>query len=142
MPLINTPVHQPTNLQASSRLFFIPIEVRREIYLHLVNKPGVHIIRTDAGELRLSPCLDPGENDRNIGAERSPNSPGGFLNIAEILPTTYSGRQELWGRRLASSWGPHWECEELLIRKGPGGGRICETPWQTSEALLSTCQRM
>lgn len=89
--------------QSDSRLLSAPLEVRREIYSHFGIDNQIHLVLHE-GRLRMSVCLEPSLGD-NIcdGRERRTT-----YNL------DYSDVQ--WARRLASLWGPHWECEENATR--------------------------
>lgn len=71
-------------------LLSFPIEIRRAIYVHLINKPGIHIVRTEHGELGLSACIGPDIYAVHIRSERRATSDSSF--------------DPIWGRRVASSW--------------------------------------
>lgn len=97
--------------QYVSSFFTIPIELRRAVYAYLFDPAGHHIQYVVGGDgvrhFRLTTCTAPtksGEEERGherYGRERNPDGqlfyPGG----------------PIYKRRLLSSWGPHWMCEEL-----------------------------
>ncbi|KAH7333209.1 hypothetical protein BKA65DRAFT_538906 [Rhexocercosporidium sp. MPI-PUGE-AT-0058] len=85
--------------QPNSPLLCAPLEVRRAIYAHFDSQLHMFLLQ---GAVRLSPCLQPNLGDNNhAGHERRYPEEG----AAEVV----------WARRLDSSWGPHWECEELAF---------------------------
>ncbi|KAI1359525.1 hypothetical protein F5Y08DRAFT_319490 [Xylaria arbuscula] len=80
-----------------------PLEIRHAIYA-LILPRAVHVFLS-RGRLRLSMCLDPNLGDDNHdGRERKPGTD---------TDTDHEHRSK-WARRLRSSWGPHWECEESV----------------------------
>lgn len=123
---------QPPNPQPASRLFTSPLEIRRAIYIHLINTAGIHVVRTEQGILRLSACVGPDLYAGHTGDERD---------------TPCRTRR---GRRLASSWGPHWECEESVLRTmgelegiaDDDGESQTQATWRTNAAILRVCKRM
>ncbi|PVH75215.1 hypothetical protein DL98DRAFT_602220 [Cadophora sp. DSE1049] len=85
--------------QSKSKLLSAPLEVRREIYSHLNIDNQIHLFLHE-GKLRMSACLEPSLGDNtHDGRERQDEDGRGY-------------RDPQWARRLASAWGPHWECEE------------------------------
>ncbi|KAK8102369.1 hypothetical protein PG984_015515 [Apiospora sp. TS-2023a] len=88
--------------QSSSRLFIVPIEIRRAIYADLIETVGVHMSLSSQGRFRLTRCFDPDLGAEHVGDERRP---GGYSDPDD----------RIWARRLASTWGPHWQCEESAL---------------------------
>ncbi|KAK7960883.1 hypothetical protein PG988_012097 [Apiospora saccharicola] len=91
--------------QLDSRFVSAPAEIRRAIYQHLVTSSSIHIFLSPQGRLQVSTCLEP------------PTSPplGGYHKTASERrrrPADAGENDPTWARRLMSSWGPHWECEE------------------------------
>ncbi|KAI0522229.1 hypothetical protein F5B22DRAFT_466099 [Xylaria bambusicola] len=83
--------------QRESRLLSAPVEIRRAIYAMIIPRE-IHAFLS-RGRLRLSVCLEPNlGDDSHDGRERRSG-------------TDHEGISK-WARRLRSSWGPHWECEE------------------------------
>jgi hypothetical protein len=119
---------QSLDLQCASRLFHVPIEIRDAIYIHLINTAGVHITRTKQGEIRLSPCVGPNLDAKYTGNER--------CTTGNLLSDT------VFGRRLASSWGPHWECEEIALRKEGDSDGENEAWWSNNGAVLRICKKV
>ena len=88
---------EPNMSQPKSALLRLPAELRHQVYLYIL-PDGIHI-RLHGSELNLSPCLEqpqPRTSPHVGGYERKPDGYGDIL----------------WGRRLDSTWGPHWMCEE------------------------------
>ncbi|KAK0111137.1 hypothetical protein ONS95_001513 [Cadophora gregata] len=84
--------------QSNSRLLSALLEVRQAIYSHLDRH--VHAFLSE-GKLRMLICLEPNLGDHeHAGTER-------------LVPGDHARSTDpQWARRLGSSWGPHWECEE------------------------------
>lgn len=88
--------------QDKSPFLCLPLEVRRAIYSELIPK-AVHVF-FQRGKVAVSRCVEP--------------EVGGCLTGIERQPTEHESNdpdqsQWLWARRLNSSWGPHWRCEEM-----------------------------
>ncbi|KAI0415300.1 hypothetical protein F5X98DRAFT_347035 [Xylaria grammica] len=93
--------------QHESRLLSVPIEIRRAIYANAVPRQ-IHVFLSQ-GKLRLSACLEPNLGDhRHDGRERGRDHVVGS-NVRD------PEAEARWARRLRSSWGPHWQCEELTL---------------------------
>ncbi|KAH7065909.1 hypothetical protein BKA63DRAFT_392377, partial [Paraphoma chrysanthemicola] len=88
--------------QTQSTLFTLPLELRHEIYSYFIPSHGIHISIENARP-RISACVQPRPNDSRCGHER------------RYLLNTYSRTtlDPVFARRSASTWGPHWRCEEL-----------------------------
>lgn len=112
-----------TSFQSASGLFRIPIELRREIYLHLINTAGVHITQNKSGVVRLSPCGGCDLELESSGYDRQ-------------HPTD----KQIFFRRLSSSWGPHWACEEIMVG-GDSDSEVADL-WRWTIAILRICQLM
>ncbi|KAB5554875.1 hypothetical protein GE09DRAFT_142479 [Coniochaeta sp. 2T2.1] len=129
------------DIQHGSNFFTIPIELRRAVYAHLFDIPGQHIrYVVDGGDgvqhFRLTPCIAPPVSDKRIrhGDERNPypRSPDGF-----------APEGPLYFRRLLSSWGPHWMCEELACHfKEAGDLESMFPPSHDFSSALRVCKRM
>jgi hypothetical protein len=117
------------DLQLGSGLFLAPIEIRRAIYVYLIPN-GVHVFFRQ-GKIHLSVCVEPSPAGDHDGSDRK---------------TTGSDRQTLddwfsdtmWARRLQSSWGPHWKCEEVVSRTADNYEAACGI----NMAVLLVCKRM
>lgn len=115
------------NLQLGSRLFSAPLEIREAIYEYLV-PDGVHVY-LHRDNLRLSRCVQPHLGDDLWGGER------------QEADSPYSGAatfsDPVWARRLRSSWGPHWKCEEKML----GTHRSRQTVHDVDISSLYACKR-
>ncbi|KAI0529940.1 hypothetical protein GGR58DRAFT_495118 [Xylaria digitata] len=88
--------------QRESRLLSAPLEIRQAIYTMIIPRQ-VHVFLS-RGRLRLSICLEPNlGDDSHDGRERPPG-----------IDRKYTSK---WASRLRSSWGPHWECEEISHKR-------------------------
>jgi len=83
----------------------MPTEIRRWIYSYIV-AGEMHLFLQD-GKLSLCDCVTRNPSSQDDGYERR----------ATGVPSL----EAVWARRLASSWGPHWNCE---ARKGGGIGHL------------------
>jgi len=90
--------------QLSSKLLNMPLETRQTIYTYLVPN-GVHVSRR-RDTVILSACVWPYLDKSWHGHERS------GLSGTEPADTP----DPLLICRLQSTWGPHWECEEVALR--------------------------
>lgn len=93
------------NSQEQCQLFRVPLEIRQYIYALFINRWGYHIVSSLDGELALTPCLGASLFNGEIGKERR------FSAFARPGSEYY----RIYERRVASSWGPHWMCEEYWI---------------------------
>ncbi|KAI1119804.1 hypothetical protein F5Y10DRAFT_150740 [Nemania abortiva] len=109
--------------QQESRLLSAPAEIRRAIYANVI-PDQVHVFLSH-GRLQLSVCLQPNlGDDSHDGYERG---------------TTHDWSTDAtWAGRLRSSWGPHWECEE--VAKNPTDLRGSRR--HDVLGLLFSCKRM
>jgi hypothetical protein len=85
-----------------SRLFSLPLEIRRQIYGCLLPH-GVHAY-LDRDNPRLSACNEPCASGGD-GHERRDEDEWRKNTI--VCP--------IWERRLQSTWGSHWRCEEMAL---------------------------
>ncbi|KFY70986.1 hypothetical protein V499_08799 [Pseudogymnoascus sp. VKM F-103] len=81
----------------------MPVEIRQAIYAQIFH--GQTHAFLWQGRIQLSACLQPNlGDDRHDGRER--------------VTTTHWRRDDPgWARRLRSTWGVHWECEEAAYRE-------------------------
>jgi hypothetical protein len=89
--------------QHPSPLMRLPTELRLEIYSYLL--PSQFHIRFLQGKLYVTTCLQP-----------DPDDPDDFFTPA--MPHRYARWNEMdpvWARRCASTWGPHWKCDEEAL---------------------------
>ncbi|OCK78679.1 hypothetical protein K432DRAFT_252881, partial [Lepidopterella palustris CBS 459.81] len=91
-------MHASINPQLRSRLLLAPYDIRRAIYAHLIPN-RVHVFLR-GGKVHLSVCVASRQEDHDDGFERK-STPSG------------DSSDSIWARRLRSSWGPHWKCEEV-----------------------------
>jgi hypothetical protein len=98
-----------------SPLLALPLELRQAIYAHLLPH-GIHLTLLNE-QPHLSTCVQPDPNHGQWGQER--------CDAASIM-RPHSDPDPVWARRLQSTWGPHWECEEM-VQGGHGLGfmRTC-----------------
>ncbi|UPL00361.1 hypothetical protein LCI18_011295 [Fusarium solani-melongenae] len=89
---------EPQCGKTRSRLLLAPAEIRHVIYEHLLPH-GIHVFRQGA-KLCCSACVGASSDDED-GSERQATG--------DPMSDT------VWARRLESSWGPHWLCEELAL---------------------------
>lgn len=94
------------NAQLDSRFMSAPAEIRRAIYQRLVTQSSIHIFLSPQGRLQVSSCLEP---------PTSPPLGGFFQSAADRRPKNAGQNDPTWARRLMSSWGPHWKCEEASL---------------------------
>lgn len=104
--ILSTEEARGVDNQDESIFFSIPIELRLAVYAHLFNISGLHIQfvgRDGARQFMLTPCAAPPITDQRErdGKERDPK-----ISIFDKLK---------YKRRLSSSWGSHWMCEELAF---------------------------
>jgi hypothetical protein len=111
------------NPQLQTKLFTSPLEIRQQIYSYLL-PCGAHVYFRQ-NKLCISRCFDRGQ-ERRFGDER---------RVSGVTQTVCSDR--VWHRRLRSTWGPHWECEELAC--GLEGSRDIAN--EASLAFMQVCKR-
>jgi hypothetical protein len=98
--------------QLTSALLQTPFEIRHEIYSYIL-PPKIHVHLSD-GKLCSKICWKQDWKEWGCGHERSRGE-------------STAG----WARRLQSSWGPHWMCEEGVKKKN-----MLDTP------ILLICRQM
>jgi hypothetical protein len=118
------------NAQLGCRLLRAPYDVKREIFNHLIPN-NVHIFQ-NREEIEVSDCA---------GCPLVPRNRVSRFNRKERLPDGPT-RDERWARRLRSSWGFHWKCEERMLEmkelpNGDKDGSCC-----TTDALMRTCKKL
>jgi hypothetical protein len=116
--------------QLNSKLVQAPYDIRLQIFQYLIPE-GIHVFfRGDA--LKVSECIGCPPVDKVwSGKERK-----GEYDPAE----KYQVREQRWRRRLMSSWGPHWMCEELMMENEGGDGY--NTSCGPVNALLRSCKQL
>ncbi|KAK3317196.1 hypothetical protein B0T19DRAFT_479326 [Cercophora scortea] len=113
-----------------SPFFSFPLEIRRAIYSSLEFPNAIHVFLRN-GKVALSICVEPetgGYGDN--GAERRPEGCDQEESTTELV----------WARRLQSTWGAHWRCDE--IAQGISSDGSGDSPDRTIMAVLSVCKRM
>ncbi|KAF2647223.1 hypothetical protein K491DRAFT_741649 [Lophiostoma macrostomum CBS 122681] len=90
--------------QSESTLLRIPLEIRNQVLGYLITDQ-LHVI-LHKGALHWSICIEPELAFDLDGSERN------------LQGQTHS--EKTWARRLRSSWGPHWRCEEFFQDRGRG----------------------
>lgn len=110
------------NPQLKCRVLSTPLEIRRMIYTYLFPH-GIHA-RLHQGTFHLSPCIEPCTNNGPYGDNRHPavSSPG----------------NPVYKRRLQSSWGTHWRCEEVAL----GIEDAPEVSRKVDMAILLACRKV
>jgi hypothetical protein len=89
---------QHVHSQHESKLLSMPVEIRQAIYAQTFH--GQTHAFLSQGRIHLSVCLQPNlGDDRHDGRER-------------VTTTHWRQDDPGWARRLRSTWGVHWECEE------------------------------
>ncbi|KAK8102368.1 hypothetical protein PG984_015514 [Apiospora sp. TS-2023a] len=113
--------------QSASAFFLVPLEIRRAVYASLVDIDGIHITLSPDGDgrVRLTRCLNPDLGAEHVGLERKPDGD--------------DPNKQIWCRRLASGWGPHWECEEIALAEKAEESDSSKTTSGCS--FLTTCKR-
>jgi hypothetical protein len=127
-PTMQAPTHHS---QPGSKLFSTPLEIRQEIYSYLIPY-GLHAYLSDRGQLQLSGCVEPCVNGGMEGDERR--------GMEDFSP-----EDPVWLRRLMSSWGPHWRCEEMAQRIQywfPGASKIDASDSNKDLTVLRVCKKM
>jgi hypothetical protein len=96
--------------QCTSALIQLPYDVRSAI-LDLLVPPAVHLHR-HKGNIVASMCVSSDAIYRHdLGSERKEGleaeDSNGYVDYENTC---------IWARRLRSTWGPHWRCEERALR--------------------------
>lgn len=115
-----------------SPLIHLPYDVSHLILKHLV-PPGIHIF-VHQSKLRVSDCFGADVRELDLIWHYGYSEPRqeGIVNASLREPPK-------WARRLMSSWGGHWKCEEAMLgEEGRGGGGGCSTV----DALMRTCKTL
>jgi hypothetical protein len=116
--------------QLNSKLVQAPYDIRLQIFQHLI-PDGIHVF-FHGNALKVSQCIGCPPADKVwSGEERK-----GDYDPAE----DYKVRRQRWGRRLMSSWGPHWKCEELMMEEEENDDY--STSCGPVNALLRTCKQL
>ncbi|OBT64925.1 hypothetical protein VE03_05693 [Pseudogymnoascus sp. 23342-1-I1] len=111
--------------QHESKLLSIPVEIRQAIYTQIFH--GQTHAFLWHGRIHLSECLQPNlGDDSHDGRERKST-------------VEWGGDDPKWARRLRSSWGVHWECEEAA---NPEKTDMRKHRRQHAYDLLVVCKKM
>jgi hypothetical protein len=113
--------------QLQSRFLKVPLEIRHEIYSYVL--PAQFHLYLQDDKLWLSACLEPDKNKSSSNSFQEPESYP--YDGEERSSVRFGGPDDIWARRLASSWGPHWMCEENI-----------QTGNISAMSLLLLCKRM
>ncbi|GAO17268.1 hypothetical protein UVI_02061140 [Ustilaginoidea virens] len=115
-----------TARRLSNHFFRLPIELRHHVYSYIVPS-RVHVHLGKRGTLCVSTCVNPASRgDRFCFDRRSTGDPSA----------------EVWGRRLNSSWGSHWRCEEVALASGLDPVDVGAHHHDSARALMSTCKQI
>lgn len=115
--------------QLKSKFFALPTELRLAIYAYFI-PDQIHVLLHESQSFGFSKCIQyGGDEDPDCISQRS--------NDMELGQT--SALDPIFGRRLRSSWGPHWRCEELAMHMRES----YELNYNiTTIELLGVCKRM
>ncbi|KAL2065800.1 hypothetical protein VTL71DRAFT_3470 [Oculimacula yallundae] len=126
-------MNKTLHTNSESKLLSAPLEVRRAIYAHFDSGP-LHASLWE-GRIRISRCLQPNLGDHQFdGHERR--------LIREITTTDREYQsQPIWARRLDSTWGHHWECEELALANEDAfdEGHMMRLAFVCKKMLMDVC---
>jgi hypothetical protein len=109
--------------QLNSELVQLPYDIRREIISYVVPR-SVHFFQHEA-RLKTSYCIA-------TIVEQDGEYEVGYGKRLERSNKFIQEKENVWGRRLVSSWGVHWECEEMNLGMRESGktmlglGRTCK----------------
>ena len=130
-PLGSTELNVNTSFdpQLQSKFFALPAELRLAIYAYFI-PDQLHIFPHEERSFRFSGCVQQEEDeDPDCRSQRS--------NDLEIWK--YPASDPICGRRLRSSWGPHWRCEESAMQMGEAYEKGHDA---TMMSLFLVCKRM
>jgi hypothetical protein len=120
---------QSIDPQHQCKFFAAPTEIRQVIYAHLI--PDRIHLSLCKNEIRLSACVQRDKDD-------NPDCMYMQLDGADILSDSHL-KDAVYARRVQSSWGPHWRCEEAAYHMEED----CKTNYsETAMVLLRLCKRM
>ncbi|KAB5584814.1 hypothetical protein GE09DRAFT_4867 [Coniochaeta sp. 2T2.1] len=136
------------NRQEQSPFFSLPAEIRDDIVARLIPDAVHAIIRQGphGKVVTITPCLNPLTKGVLDGGERhpGPDDPG---HPGDAFPG--EGRKDrestkVYMRRLRSSWGLHWECEEAATGMRYLNRKACRTAEKghPTMAMLLVCKAM
>ncbi|KAF2731012.1 hypothetical protein EJ04DRAFT_514854 [Polyplosphaeria fusca] len=110
--------------QRQSRLLQLPAELQQAIFIDCIPN-RIHIC-LQQDKLRCFTCVLSATGD------------GENLDDSKREPGSGAHSNALWARRLASSWGSHWRCEEMAYTRPRERPMIQNTPM----SLLLVCKEM
>jgi len=140
--------------QVESSFFSAPLEVRRVIYGHVFTLAGQHILRRinnnndddddRTQEFILTPCTAPCIQAAILDGQNTGGLERRCTRSESRLESDYS---PIYKRRLASTWGPHWLCEELAFRwkhehYPQEKDNLLSASSRSLSSLLRVCKRM
>lgn len=120
------------NAQDESPLFSVAAEIRRSIYNYLIPEQ-VHLF-TYRDNVKLSRCV---QQEGDEDPDCIPRNP-----LAHVSRKITDPPDPLYVRRLQSSWGEHWRCDEAALLRGENNNETSERDWFDRLALFGVCKRM
>lgn len=135
--------------QSQSPFFRLALELRQVIYSHLL--PDAIDVFMQDDKVITSACVMPEQTWDLDGSERrtAQDSLEDFRWIQERQITKPLPKDHTWARRVRSTWGPHWRCEEVAqgVEIEP-----CYQPepdldyktkqYKTARSMARACKRM
>jgi hypothetical protein len=113
--------------QSQSRLLQALAEIRHEIFSYIL--PAQFHLYLQDDKLCLLTCLELDKNKRSSNSFQEPKSYP--YDGQKRSHDKYHGPDYVWARRIESSWGPHWTCEENI-----------QIGNMSAMSLLLSCERM
>ena len=120
------------NSQWQSPLFSIAAEIRRSIYNYLIPEQ-LHLF-TYRDDVRLSRCVKQEGDDDPDCIPRN--------HLAYVSRSFTEPEDPIYVRRLRSSWGEHWRCDEAALSRGEINDRTVEKGWFDQLVLFRVCKQM
>jgi hypothetical protein len=101
--------------QLDSKLLRMPLEIRQAIVQYVL--PAQLHINLDVNKISMSVCLAPENDERSTCCTyiTHRNKFDGYERVShrcENADERNAKINEIWARRLRSTWGPHWRCEQ------------------------------
>ncbi|KAK0631423.1 hypothetical protein B0T14DRAFT_2891 [Immersiella caudata] len=142
----NSPAEDPLpriHNQAASPFFKLPLELRRAVYANVFDFSACHLHSSAASNgtprLQLKSCIAPTTFDERAldGSERCPVKRTPDHHKWPIPSQTFK-------RRVLSSWGSHWMCEELALHHLDCGEDVRQSVLLSRDFIpaLRVCKRM
>ncbi|KAF2002009.1 hypothetical protein P154DRAFT_521180 [Amniculicola lignicola CBS 123094] len=125
---------------ASCPLLRAPLDIRLNIYDYFLPDHGQFHVCLEQDKVVLAPCVNPDPKDKSPASQLPTDA---FRN-SEIPTGNERGYDkdmmticdnDVWARRLRSTWGPHWECEEKSREQDQEG-------MADANAILHVCRKM